>query len=187
MPALAVNTASYPVSWPLTWDADVSLSDVTDLFPACFSCSSQRAFLVCFSIFKVIAFDWSTDTDVTITVIFASWSPGNHNVVVTDDASGHVDLWSSGDWINSNKRNKNHQQKTSIIRGEEEGNEEEAWHTRQEVKSLKPRPLHTEVNSKLRHVLRHRRASRQPERWSHCYPGNGRWWGYGVNGVGFWC
>lgn len=184
MPALEVNTASCPVSWPLTWDADVSLSDVTDLLPACFSCDSKRAFLVGFSIFKIIAFVWFNDTDVTITVIFTSWSPGNRDGVVTDNASGHVDLWSSGDWINSNKRNKNHQPKTSTIQEEEEGNEEEAWLTRQEVKSLKPRPLCAEVNSKLRHVLRHRWASRQPERWSHCYPGNGRWWGCGVKGAG---
>lgn len=41
-------------------------------------------------------FDGSVGGDVINVVGFTRWSPGNGDGVVTDDAAGGVDLWSSG-------------------------------------------------------------------------------------------
>lgn len=81
---------------PLTWNGDLCVSDVMDLFPASPSCRRHWIVVVSFAVFKLVVFDGSVGGDVIDVVRFTSWSPGNCDGVVTDDAAGGVDLWSSG-------------------------------------------------------------------------------------------
>jgi len=82
---------------PLTWDGDQWLSDVTDSFPASLSYCSQRAVVVRFSVFELVALDRPATT-ITITVRVREWLPGNSDGVVTDDTAGDIYLWRFGNW-----------------------------------------------------------------------------------------
>lgn len=66
-----------------------------DFFPAC-PCCRRHGIVVCFPVFQLVVLNRSVGADVIDAVSFTSGSPANGDGVVTDEAAGGADLWSSG-------------------------------------------------------------------------------------------